>query len=46
MIGGVQPKIIMNLDENGNLVMNDEFVELFYKESTFNWKLVRESMTA
>ena len=42
MITGVQPKIIMNLDENGNLVMNDEFVELFYKESTFNWKLVRE----
>jgi hypothetical protein len=42
MITGVQPKIIMNLDENGNLVMNDEFVELFYKESAFNWKLVRE----
>lgn len=42
MITGVQPKIIMNLDENGNLVVNDEFIELFYKESELNWKLVRE----
>lgn len=42
MITGVQPKVIMNLDGNGNLVMNEEFIELFYKESAFNWKLVRE----
>lgn len=42
MIGGVQPKILMDIDEAGNLVMNDEFIELFYKESTMNWKLVRE----
>lgn len=42
MIGGVQPKILMDIDESGNLVMNDEFVELFYKESIMNWKLVRE----
>lgn len=42
MITGVQPKILMNLDENGNLVVNDDFVELFYKESELNWKLVRE----
>ena len=42
MIGGVQPKILMDIDEAGNLVMNDEFIELFYKESVMNWKLVRE----
>jgi len=42
MIGGVQPKVIMNLDDNGNLVVNDDFIEVFYKESELNWRLVRE----
>lgn len=42
MIGGVQSKVIMNLDDNGNLVVNDDFIEVFYKESELNWRLVRE----
>ena len=42
MIGGVQPKVLMNVDENGNLVVTDDFLETFYKEQEKNWKLVRE----
>jgi len=42
MITGVQPKVLMDMDENGNLVLNDDFVELFYKEHELNWKLLRE----
>ena len=42
MITGVQPKVIMNIDDNGNLVMTDQFADLFYKEQEINWKLVRE----
>jgi len=42
MIGGVQPKVIMNLDDNGNLVVNEDFIEVFYKESELNWRLVRD----
>jgi hypothetical protein len=41
MIGGEQPKILANVNEEGNLVITDEFVELFYKEQEMNWKLVR-----
>ena len=41
MIGGVQPKVLMDMDENGNLVLNDDFVEVFYKEHEQNWKLLR-----
>jgi len=43
MIGGVQPKILVDVDESGNLSMTDEFVDLFYKEQEINWKLVREA---
>ena len=42
MIGGVQPKVLLEMDENGNLAMTDEFADLFYKEQEMNWKLVRE----
>jgi len=42
MIGGVQPKVLMNVDENGNLVVTDDFLETLYKEQEKNWKLVRE----
>lgn len=42
MIGGVQAKILLEMDENGNLAMTDEFADLFYKEQEMNWKLVRE----
>jgi hypothetical protein len=42
MIHDEQPKILVNMDEKGNLVLNDDFVEMFYKEQEQNWKLVRE----
>ena len=42
MIRDEQPKILVDTDENGNLVINDDFVEMFYKEQEQNWKLVRE----
>lgn len=40
MVGGVQPKILLTQDEDGNLKMDDQMSELF----GFNpeWKLVRE----
>jgi len=43
MIGGVQPKILVDVDESGNLSMTDELIDLFYKEQEINWKLVREN---
>ena len=42
MIRDEQPKILVDMDENGNLVLNDNFVEVFYKEQEHNWKLIRE----
>lgn len=42
MIGGVQPKILLTQDEDGNLKMNDEMANLLYGEAEFNWKLIRE----
>jgi len=42
MIGGVQPKILVDLNDDGELVINSDFAELFYKEKEQNWKLVRE----
>jgi len=42
MITGVQPKVLMSTDKDGNLVVNDDFVEMFYKENKNNWKLIRE----
>jgi len=43
MIGGVQPKLLVYLDENENIVMDQNQAELLgVIETKFNWKLVRE----
>ena len=43
MIGGVQPKLLVYLDESGNVVMDQNQAELLSViETKFNWKLVRE----
>ena len=42
MIGGVQPKILLTQDEDGNLKMDDEMGKLLFGGPEFNWKLVRE----
>lgn len=42
MIGGVQPKILLTQDEDGNLKMDDEMGKLLFGGTEFNWKLVRE----
>jgi len=42
MIGGVQPKVLLTQDEDGNLKMTKEFEELIYGDPKMNWKLVRE----
>jgi hypothetical protein len=42
MIGGVQPKVLLTQDEDGNLKMTEEFRELIYGDPKMNWKLVRE----
>jgi len=40
MIPGAQPKVLLNMDENGNLTMDESFLELMGMGK--NWKLVRE----
>ena len=42
MITGVQPKVLLTQDEDGNLKMTKEFEELIYGDPKMNWKLVRE----
>lgn len=43
MIGGVQPKLLVYLDENENIVMDQNHAELLgVVDTKFNWKLVRE----
>lgn len=43
MITGVQPKMLVYFDENGNMVMDENHAELLgVVETKFNWKLVRE----
>jgi len=42
MIGGVQPKIILTQDENGNLKMDEELSKILFGDPKMNWKLVRE----
>jgi len=42
MIGGVQPKVLLTQDVNGNLKMDDEMGKLLFGETQMNWKLVRE----
>ena len=45
MIGGVQKKILLTQDENGNLRMDDEMGKLLFGDPnpSKNYKLVRES---
>ena len=44
MIGGVQPKILVTQDENGNLKMDDEMGKLLFGDPNahMKYKLVRE----
>jgi hypothetical protein len=42
MIGGVQPKVLLTQDENGNLKLDENFKEMIYGYTKKNWKLVRE----
>jgi hypothetical protein len=43
MIGGVNPKILVSMDENGELHMDSNQAELLgLADNEFNWRLVRE----
>ena len=43
MIGGVQPKLLVSMDEKGELHMDAEQAELLgLVDNEFNWRLVRE----
>ena len=42
MIGGVQPKILVDLTSEGEFKIDEEFAKLFCEEVLVNWKLVRE----
>ena len=43
MIGGVQPKLLVYIDENENIVMDQNHAELLgVVDTKFNWELVRE----
>jgi hypothetical protein len=45
MIGGVQPKLLLTQDENGNLKIDDEMGKMLFGDpnTNKNYKLVRES---
>ena len=42
MIGGVQPKVLLTEDEDGNLKLDKSFEQILYGNPKMNWKLVRE----
>ncbi len=43
MIGGVQPKLLLSMDENGQLQVDPAQAELLgLTENNHNWRLVRE----
>ena len=42
MIGGVQPKVLLTQDEDGNWKLDENFEKMIYGEPKMNWKLVRE----
>lgn len=43
MIGGVQPKLLVSFDENGNIQLDPLQAELLgITENEFHWKLIRE----
>jgi len=43
MITGTQPKILLEMDDNGNLKMDDEQGKLLFGDTNPKWKLVREN---
>jgi hypothetical protein len=43
MIGGVQPKLLVGIDDDGNMTLDENQAEMMgLIEKEFNWKLVRE----
>jgi hypothetical protein len=42
MITGVQPKVLLTQDEDGNLKLDENFKEMIYGDPKMNWKLIRE----
>jgi hypothetical protein len=43
MITGVQPKLIVGFDDEGNMTLDENLAELLgLIENEYNWKLVRE----
>jgi hypothetical protein len=42
MIAGVQPKVLLSQNENGNLELDETFEAIYGKELEPNYKLVRE----
>ena len=42
MITGVQPKVLLKLNDNNELVLDEAFAEIYGKETDHNYKLVRE----
>jgi len=43
MIGGAQPKVLVNIGDDGVMYLDENFSELLgLNEREFNWKLVRE----
>lgn len=47
MIGGVQPKVLVSFDEDGNMMIDPVQAELLgLVENEFNWKLLRETEVA
>lgn len=41
MIGGAQPKVLLNLTKEGELVLDEMFEEIYGKEVEYRYKLVR-----
>ena len=42
MITGVQLKVLLTQDEDGNLKLDENFQRMIYGDPQMNWKLVRE----
>jgi len=42
MISGVQPKVLLTQDEDGNWKLDEKFEKMIYGDPKMNWKLVRE----
>lgn len=42
MITGVQPKVLLTQDEDGNLKLDENFKEMIYGNPQMNWRLVRQ----